>query len=69
MKQSHARLISDHLATIDGQHVGVMLFATEMQLTMLEVYSLAGTDKPFGLPEIPSLFPWEELRNHPIPSR
>jgi hypothetical protein len=63
------RPISDHLAILDGQHVGVMLFATESQLSMLEVYSLAGTDKPFGLPEIQALFPWEELRDHSIPPR
>ena len=63
------RLISDYLAIVDDQYVGVMLFATARQLSMLEVYSLAGTDKPFGLPEIQGLFPWDELRDHPIPSR
>ena len=68
-KQGTARPISDYLAIVDGQHFGVMLFATETQLSMLEVYSLAGIDKPFGLPKISDLFPWEQLREHPIPSR
>ena len=69
LKQGTARPIIDYLAIVDGQHVGVMLFATETQLSMLEVYSLAGTDKPFGLPKLSDLFPWEQLREHPIPSR
>jgi hypothetical protein len=67
---SHTRhgLISDYLAIVDGQYIGVMLFANEKQLVMLEGYSLAGTDKPFEFPNIESLFPWGELRSHPIPS-
>jgi hypothetical protein len=50
-------LISDHLATVDGQEVGVMLFETEGQLSSLEVYSCAGSDLPFGLPKIDTLKP------------
>jgi hypothetical protein len=68
-KRKTSRLISDYLGVVEGQQVGVMLFATESKLSMLEVYSLAGTDKPFRLPEIQSLFPWREFRNHPIPPR
>jgi hypothetical protein len=49
------RVISDHLATVDGQEVGVMLFELNGRLSSLEVYSLAGTDKPFPLPEVESL--------------
>ena len=67
--RTSSRIISDYLAIVDGQYVGVMLFATEKQLSMLEGYSLAGTDKPFGFPEIQSLFPWNQLKDHPIPSR
>jgi len=68
---SHAGhgLISDHVAFVDGHCIGVMLFANEKQLRMLEGYSLAGTDKPFECPDIDALFPWEELRNRPIPPR
>jgi hypothetical protein len=69
LKQGTARPIIDYMAIVDGQHGGVMLFATETQLSMLEIYSLAGTDKPFGLPKISDLFPWEQLREDPIPSR
>jgi hypothetical protein len=48
-------LISDWLAEVDGEAVGVMLFETNGQISMLEVYSLAGSDKPFGLPAIASI--------------
>jgi hypothetical protein len=59
--RSTSRLVSDQLAIVDGQLVGVMLFARDGCISMLEVYSCAGTDKPFGLPSVDSLFPWEEL--------
>jgi hypothetical protein len=58
------RIISDYLATVEGQDVGVMLFEVDGQLSSLEVYSCAGTDKPFGLPEIQTLYPWEKLSEH-----
>jgi hypothetical protein len=57
-------LIVDYLATVENQDVGVMLFECGGYLSSLEVYSCAGTDKPFGLPEIESLFPWEDLAQH-----
>jgi hypothetical protein len=60
-------LISDHVAIVEGHYVGVMLFATEKQLCMLEAYALPFADEPFEFPEIDALFPWKELRNHPIP--
>src|SRR5215467_2410911 len=49
------RIISDHLATVDGNDVGVMLFETDGILSSLEVYSCAGSDQLFGLPEIKSI--------------
>jgi hypothetical protein len=54
------RIISDHLGTVDGQDVGVMLFALGNQLSSLEVYSQAGSDKPFGLPKVCDLYSSEE---------
>lgn len=54
------RIISDHLGTVDGQDVGVMLFAINDQLSSLEVYSQAGSDKPFGLPKVSDLYSFEE---------
>ena len=38
-----------------------MLFQNDGHLSSLEVYSAAGTDKPFGLPAIEDLYSWEEL--------
>jgi hypothetical protein len=46
------RLVSDHLATVDGEDVGVMLFETDGNLSSLDVYSCAGSDQPCGLPKI-----------------
>lgn len=57
-------MISDYLANVDGEGVGVMLFETDGRISTLEVYSMAGSDKPFGLPSVESLYGWEELRNH-----
>jgi hypothetical protein len=51
-------LICDCGATVDEQPVGVLLFACDGSLSMLEVYSCAGSDKPFGLPKIESLYPY-----------
>jgi hypothetical protein len=56
--------VSDNLATVDDQLVGVMLFACNDSLSSLEVYSMAGNDKPFDLPNIEDLFPWEDLSKH-----
>jgi hypothetical protein len=47
--------ISDWLADVDGMPVGVMLFQTNDRISTLEVYSLPGTDQPFGLPAIESI--------------
>ena len=49
------QLISDWLAEVDGAEVGVMLFQTNGKLSTLEVYSCAGSDKPFGLPSLESI--------------
>jgi hypothetical protein len=51
------RLVSDHLAIVDGMEVGIMLFETNGDLSSLEVYSCAGSDQPFGLPDTTSIRP------------
>jgi hypothetical protein len=56
-----SKIISDHLGTVDGQDVGVMLFALHNQLSSLEVYSQAGSDKPFGLPKVTDLYSFDEV--------
>jgi hypothetical protein len=61
VESENKSILADYLATVDGQDVGVILFQREGRLSRLEVYSQAGTDKPFGLPEIEALYPWEEL--------
>ena len=55
------QIISDHLGTVDGQDVGVMLFALHNQLSSLEVYSQAGSDKSFGLPKVTDLYSFDEV--------
>lgn len=55
------QLISDWLAKVDSDLVGVMLFQTDDQISSLEVYSCAGTDKPFGLPSIDTIMGYENL--------
>jgi hypothetical protein len=54
-------LISDYLATVEGDEVGVMLFQNNRRLSSLEVYSAAGTDKLFGLPAIEDVCSSQEL--------
>jgi len=49
------RMISDWLAEVDGDPVGVMLFEANGKISTLEVYSCAGSEKPFGLPAIESI--------------
>ncbi len=49
------QLISDWLAEVDGNSVGVMLFESGNRISSLEVYSCAGTMDHFGLPEIESI--------------
>jgi hypothetical protein len=58
------KVISDHLAEMNGESFGVMLFASQGKLSTLEVYSQTGNVKSFCLPTVEQLFPWEELRNH-----
>lgn len=48
-------IISDWLAETNGEVVEVMLFQTNGKISTLEVYSCAGTDKPFALPSIESI--------------
>lgn len=54
-------ILADYLATVDGEDVGIILFQRGGRLSSLEVYSQAGTDKPFGLPEIEAIYSYEEL--------
>ena len=49
------KIVSDFRAEVDGQDVGVMLFQTDGKISSLEVYSFAGSDKPFDLPLIETL--------------
>jgi hypothetical protein len=58
------QIISDYLATVEDQEVGIMLFARDGYLSSLEVYSCAGTDKPFGLPEVESLYSYDDAAQH-----
>lgn len=48
-------IMSDYLANVEGQEVGVMVSEKDGRLSSLEVYSCAGTDQPFGLPIIETL--------------
>jgi hypothetical protein len=56
-------LVSDWLAEIDGELVGVMLFQSNDRISSLEIYSLGGkleekaqlSGKPFALPAIESM--------------
>ncbi|MGA8773753.1 MAG: hypothetical protein WBQ00_01430 [Terriglobales bacterium] len=54
-------ILADFLATVDGEDVGIILFQRGGRLSSLEVYSQAGTDKRFGLPEIETIYSYEEL--------
>jgi hypothetical protein len=60
VKGKGQHVIVHYLADVDGIEVGVMLFDMEGTLSSLEVYSLLGNDKPFGLPEIATLHSVEE---------
>jgi hypothetical protein len=59
--QESEHILADYLATVNGEDVGVILFQRGGRLSSLEVYSQAGTDKPFGLPEIKTIYSYEEL--------
>lgn len=47
--------VSDWLADVDGMPVYVQLWVSNNRVCSLEVGSLPGTDKPFGLPAIESI--------------
>jgi hypothetical protein len=59
--QEAEHILADYLATVDGEDVGIILFQRGGHLSSLEVYSQSGTDKPFGLPEIETIYSYEEL--------
>ncbi len=61
MPHEAKHIIADYLATVDGEDVGIMLFQRGGRLSSLEVYSQAGSDKSFGLPEIETIYSYEEL--------
>jgi len=48
-------IISDWDAEVNGMPVYVQLWISNDQISSLEVGSLPGTDKPFGLPAIESI--------------
>jgi hypothetical protein len=54
-------ILADYLAIVDGEDVGIILFQSGGRLSSLEVYSQAGTDKPFGLPELETIYSYSEL--------
>jgi hypothetical protein len=54
-------ILSDYLATVDGQDFGIILFQRGGRLSSLELYSQAGSENPFGLPEIETIYSYEEL--------
>lgn len=60
VKRKGERLISDHLAEVDGMPVGVMVFQSNGILSSLEVYSLPGTEKTFGLPAVASILGYKD---------
>lgn len=62
--QDTDRILADYLARVNKEDVGIILFQKEGRLSLLEVYSLAGTEEAFGLPELESIYSWEELPNH-----
>jgi hypothetical protein len=49
------QLVSDWIADVDGMPVYVQLWRSNDRISTLEVGSLPGTDKPFGLPAIESI--------------
>jgi len=49
------KLVSDGLAEVEGMPVGVMLWQSNDRISTLEVYSLPGSNSPFGLPAIESI--------------
>ena len=54
-------ILADYLATMNGENFGIILFQREGRLSSLEVYSQTGTNKPFGLPEIDTIYSYDEL--------
>jgi hypothetical protein len=61
LQQVAEHILADYLATVKGEDVGVILFQRGGRLSSLEVYSQAGTDRPFGLPELETMYSYEEL--------
>ena len=57
VSRNGGRVISDHLAEMNGEPFGVMLFASEGKLSTLEVYSQTVNVISFGLPTTEQLFP------------
>jgi len=53
--QKGSGFISDWLADVDGMPVYVQLWVNTDRVSSLEVGSLPGSDKPFGLPRIENI--------------
>jgi hypothetical protein len=51
--------IGDAVGEVNGDMVGVMLMQREGHLTCLEVYDLSDIARPYGLPDVRSLRPFE----------
>jgi hypothetical protein len=54
-------ILADYLAAVDGEDCRHHSLPKSGHLSSLEVYSQAGTDKSFGLPEIETIYSYEEL--------
>jgi len=59
VSQAPENILADFLATEAGEDVGIILFQREGRLSSLEVYSQRGADKPFGLPQIETIYSYE----------
>ena len=59
MAHDSEHILADILATAGEEAVGVILFQKGGRLSSLEVYSMAGTDEPIGLPEIKTIDAYE----------
>jgi len=63
-------MFSDCGAEVEGEEVGVLLFQVHGRISSLEVYSCAGSDRPFGLPSIESLYLYHKVEQnwngHPV---
>jgi hypothetical protein len=62
---SAPKVLADFLGRTRGTDVGVLLFQAGGRLSCLEVYPLGDSPDPFDLPEISTLYRWEEVQSEP----